>query len=261
MLPDYHGAAKRYEELGMHQQLEDSKKVWVDRARRWLQKRQLTEEAEDQGRAKKPKKVHRAKSYHGVLAWDNAFQHSLGKGLAHFCLPAALADRGDPFCWPRINQAADQGSDNICGGNYFIYKQSCNLVRSWDLSHGVWRDFALTVKRSRQWPFFLVMTCCQNAFHGPWSEDRFYETVRAAVDEMFVVCSPEADPLFNHYLPAILKDRGELHRLGEPDICKEVWQDMPGEHQKLIINRYWVVCAVWLLYLVAFACCIHWCCC
>eukprot|EP00972_Heterocapsa_arctica_P022837 3361178-Heterocapsa_arctica.AAC.1 len=65
------------------------------------------------------------------------------------------------------------------------------------------------------------MTCCQNAFHGPWSEDRFYKTVRSAVDEMFVVCSPEADLLFNHYLAAILKDKGELHRQGEVDISKE----------------------------------------
>ena len=228
VLPDYHGAAKRYEELGMHHQLDEERRVWADRARRWLRKRQLTE-AEGDGAGKKQKKMHRAKSYHGVLAWDNGFQHSLGKGLADFCLPKALADRGDPFSWPRINQAADQGSDNICGGNYLIYNQNCNLVRSWDLSHGVWRDFALTVKRSSQWAFFLVMTCCQNAFHGPWSEDRFYETVRSAVDEMFVVCNPEADPLFSYYLPAILKDRGEVHRQGDTDICKEVWQDSPGE--------------------------------
>ena len=94
MLPDYHGAAKRYEELGMHQQLEDSKKVWVDRARRWLQKRQLTEEAEDQGRAKKPKKVHRAKSYHGVLAWDKR---------AELC-----AKNVDPDRAPRLTESLAQ---------------------------------------------------------------------------------------------------------------------------------------------------------
>ena len=186
----------------MHEQLDEEKRVWADRARRWLQKRQLTEAGEGQRSCKKPKKLHRAKSYHGVLAWDNGFQHGLGRGLADLCLPKALADRGDPFSWPRINQAADQGSDNICGGNYFIYKQNCNLVRSWDLSHGVWRDFALTAKRSSQWAFFLVMTCCQNAFHGLWSEDRFYETVRYAVDEMFVVCNPESDPLFSYVLCA-----------------------------------------------------------
>ena len=108
---------------------------WRTRARAFVQGRKR---ARGIGGAEPQKKKRRGAAALG-LAVDNSLLAGAGIGLAHFRVPeVAGVLQGDPFSWPRLGVAVDQGSDCVALVNALKYAPavSVNVCEFWDMSHG-----------------------------------------------------------------------------------------------------------------------------
>lgn len=218
---DHRGAAAEAKEAGDQAQVQAAQQAWRERALQFLKKRGALE---DQEGTAKPRKRYRTTAFEWCLAIDNALRVGTGRGLAFFKKPTdgALS----PFAWPRLSMAPDQGTDGLAALNYLMYDQSLNIDLTPDTSHGMWRDVQLAIKRTGHWSSLLLLVSTFNVFHGPYEEDRFYHVVKEAVQEYFLVADPSTCPIFQHYMPYILQDRGEEERIAEEGIEAALWEDL-----------------------------------
>ena len=218
VMKDYMGAAGEAKESGDKAAVASEKQTWRDRALQFLKKRGCS----DDGTAK-ARKRHRVTAFAWCLAVDNALRVGTGEGLARFRRQSdgALS----PLAWPRLSLAPDQGTDGLAALSYLMYDQGINVDYTPDTSHGMWRDVQLSIKRCGHWSLLLLLVPCFNIFHGPFEEDRFFHIVKEAVQEYFLVADPCSCPVFQHYLPYILQDRGEEERITESGIEAVLWED------------------------------------
>jgi hypothetical protein len=222
VMADYKGAAGEAKDAGDHATLQSEQAAWRERALQFLRKRGSFDT--DEGGNSKLRKRYRVKAFEWCLAVDNALRVGTGRGLATFRRPAD--ESLSPFEWPRLSLAPDQGTDGLAALSFLMYDQSINIDITPDTSHGMWRDVQLSIKRTGHWSFLLLMVASFNIVHGPFEEDRFYNVVKEAVLEYFTVADPATCPIFQHYLPYILQDRGEEERLTEEGVEAALWEDL-----------------------------------
>ena len=129
-----------------------------------------------------------------------------------------------PMTWPQLVMCADEGSDGVAAFNWLVQTQRFNGEFLSDPAHGMANDLKLSLQRVGLWKHTLLMTAMLNVPHGPWSEQRFFQKLSEAHLEYLASANAASCPLFNHYYPAMLKDRGLEGELGSEDLPERVWQ-------------------------------------
>ncbi len=65
----------------------------------------------------------RRKSYETLLALHNSLLTAVPKGLAHYEIPDTSPIFADPFSWPSLSIATDQGPEMLCSCNYLQFER------------------------------------------------------------------------------------------------------------------------------------------
>lgn len=236
MVADWSGEYFQRKAEGDAQGAASMAKQWERSAADFLQGKKRHKNSEEGAPLRKK---HRAAAAALGRALDNALTCGTGHGLSHFQVPAEADQRGDPFLWPRLCIAPDQASDGVSLFHYMAYNPGMriNCQVSWDFSHGTWNDWRGAVKSCGCWGWFLVSLVSFNAFHGPWGEARFFQEMVGASTEYLQMSKHELseDPLLAAFLPDLLRDTGDEHRIGEEGLSATIMEERnrgPGSGPK-----------------------------
>jgi len=143
-----------------------------------------------------------------ALLWARCFDHQcshLGVELSWF----QKRGDGDPLEWPLLVISPDQGLDGRAALNYFKNSLKLNIIVAWDPNHGAWNDAKCVLKLLGLWPFVSLCAIAMSLQHGPWEENRWFETLLIAAKEVKTHLKPD-NKLFQMLLPGMLKDAGTV---------------------------------------------------
>ena len=168
------------------------------------------------------RKLHRKKALAWLRCADNALRSGASFGLEEFAITEEVM-KLDPLTWPQLVICADQGSDGLAAFNWLAQTQRFNGEFIGDPAHGMANDLKLALQRCGVWKHTLLMTAMLNVPHGPWKEQRFFQKLSEAHQEYLSSANAETCPLFNHYYPALLKDRGLEGDIGDDTLPQKVW--------------------------------------
>ena len=172
--------------------LAKERQVWRDRALQFL--RGKGAEAKDE--SDKPLASYRKKALQWLFTSENQLRVCSDKSWADFQLPEKEEDRPDYPLWPCLTVAADRGGDGECAMNFLRYKQRVALLRLPDDAHWKWDTALSALRRSGLYSFTTVITCCINCDHAPWSEARWWQTGKEAVDHYLATMNKSDCPPF-----------------------------------------------------------------
>jgi hypothetical protein len=97
---------------------------------------------------------------------------------------------------------------------------------TYDTSHECHNDAKAFLKEASEWRHCLQMLIAFNVWHGPWKgADRWWQA-KQALEDYYQQLDFETDPLWQFFLPLILKDKNEEQRIAEPDISRKVFEEM-----------------------------------
>ena len=211
-----------------------------------------------------PPATFRVASRHFLLALDALLRNSTGRGLEAFCkpLPAGPASTpggtaegqgqkrkkkavnqeledlmalqnpaGDPLLLrslPELTLCMDQGSVGFASHWLSMCVLRLNAVCFPDTSHRVWNDAKLAVQGC---PALYDALCCtmflMNMHMGPFESYAWWSQAQASAKE-FHRTADWHDPLWQAFLPAVLRDLGEEDRdLRDEDFQKKLWGNLP----------------------------------
>ena len=226
VLPDYYGEVQLADDMEDKAGVDSAKADWRSRARQYLNRGEQAGEEEKQLEPRKKK--HRVKAMMWGLALDNCLMSCTGKGLEAFEIGELVGDENsDPYSWPELAVAPDQGTDGMCMGHALAYGwagKQYNVDLVWDPSHGGTNDIKLTVKAVGLWHHELLTVVAAAAPFSPFGDGTRRVQVQEAMAEYMSAHHPDTEPLFISLLPDILAERGEAHRAHEPDIAHELWE-------------------------------------
>jgi hypothetical protein len=212
---------------GRIEALSEEKRVWRKRAFLFLKKEKPTDSEE------RPTKRHRIKAHSALIRLDNGMNVSFGHGLAQYIMAKEVADRpAKPEDWSRLSLSRDEGGDMGCMSHFLQRVMNCNLDSIIDFNHAEWNALKSAVKDVQMWGHLLVFD------FGLYQEDRFYETLRGAWREYLEVGDASC-PLWNDFVPKILRDKGELARLGASSTPSDLFQDVQSTMAVCIIFLPW----------------------
>jgi hypothetical protein len=226
VLQDYYGEVQLASDMEDKAGVDAAKADWRSRARQYLNRGGAAGEEEEQLEPKKKK--HRVKAMLWGLALDNCLMACTGRGLEAFEISGLLEDASsDPYSWPELSVAPDQGTDGMCMAHALTHGwagKQYNVDLVWDPSHGGTNDIKLTVKAVGLWHHELLTVVAAAAPFSPFGDGTRRVQVQEAMKEYTTARHPETEPLFMSLLPDILAERGEAHRSHEPNIAQELWE-------------------------------------
>lgn len=200
----------------------EQKEDWRSEAGVYWKKR-TNEALEVKDRTRPP--LYRQKAYKWLIATDAAMQAVTGLGYKHFMQPPDLKDRGPPNEWPLVVLSCDEGSDGIAATNYLLFGRSCGVIRLRDPSHRTWNNAVDALKESALYTWVLLIGVVMSQDHGPWANQRWYQTGKEAVSEYLTIADPDDEIFLEHY-SAILDELGFSDRVDEPGLQKEVFKTL-----------------------------------
>ena len=172
----------------------------------------------------RPVKRQRMKAHSALVRLGAALQSHFHFGLVKYRQPRAVADGvGRPEAWPHLTIVRDEGSDMLSMCHFLQRGLSYNVSQISDPNHAEWNSLRGALKDVGVWGELLVFGCVSNLDYAPWGEMRWFAQLREGFSE-WVRIADETDPLFLDLLPKYLDDIGELHRQGEADTPKLVFQ-------------------------------------
>jgi len=223
---DYYGEAQLATDMEDKAGLDAARAGWRSRARQFLNRGVEAGDGEEQ-HVEPQKKKHRVKAMVWGLALDNCLMSCTGKGLEAFEISSLAGDRAsDPYSWPELSVAPDQGTDGMCMAHALAYGwagKQYNVDLVWDPSHGGTNDIKLTVKATGLWHHELLTVVAAAAPFSPFGDGTRRVQVQEAMAEYMAAHRPTTEPLFLSLLPDLLAERSEAHRAHEPDIAEELW--------------------------------------
>ena len=128
-------------------------------------------------------------------------------GLSHFSMQnPTMAKHWSS--WPHLNLASDQGSDMLSAMHALLYHEptKCNITPFYDPSHGVNRDFWLSVTEMGLKPFMLLAMIVINLPHGPDESDTRYNQLKEIMTNHYQHVSPKLSPIFQTLSAPILRE-------------------------------------------------------
>lgn len=120
--------------------------------------------------------------------------------------------------------ASDRGSDLVAAKYFVKYHLKLNIDDVSDPSHDLHNDIKNAIAAGGLTAHNLLMCATWNVPHGPWSEDTRYRQVVDGMEDLREFESPSTSPLFQALALNMLKDAGEEHLVGTPDIEDELWR-------------------------------------
>lgn len=200
-------------ELASHDPAEKAagREQHIQRVKHWL-KRGRGEETAGFVRT-----VRRKKSHPWAVCLDTALRIGAARSLEDFHLPSDKRP-SDPFQWPWLGIAADQGSDGACLVAWLVRAGACNVEPFWDPSHRAWNCVKAGVRSAGLWCHMILQIMAFNSGHGPWQDDMRFHQLRDVVEANLGSLTPEQDDLFQLVLPGMLADADEQHMIAEPGI-------------------------------------------
>lgn len=94
-----------------------------------------------------------------------------------------------------------------------------------DGSHRLWNDTWGALSSSGLKALFVVLIVVLNCDHGPWGDNRFYQTAVESCKAYLTVGSPD-DCLFQRCFGRIVRQMGLEGRRGDPDLPAEVFRSI-----------------------------------
>ena len=130
-------------------------------------------------------------------------------GLKHFSHENPYMKRHWSL-WPHLSLASDQGSDMLSGIHALLYHgpTKCNITPYYDVSHGVNRDFWLSITDMSLKPFMLLSMIVINLAHGPDESDTRYNQLKETMGSHYQHATPKLSPLFQSLSGAIIREAG-----------------------------------------------------
>jgi hypothetical protein len=179
--------------------------------------------------AKPAKKRQRTKAYQWLLAVENILQQYTGQGFNKYLPPASGSQpASSPYSWPWLGIALDRGPDSWAAKQFLKYHLHANVEEFPDQSHDCWNDVRNALRATGLWNHVLLMVLALNLSHAPFEEGKWHSVLCDAFQEYYRIASSR-DALFLRFLPKILADWRELHRLAEPNIAQDVWDRLPEQ--------------------------------
>ena len=157
----------------------------------------------DLGSQPKQKKLRRGKTLVSLVQLNNMIvQASNRLSLSDFLVVDMHGT--NPFLWPRLNLAPDQGPNCICLDSYLAYHRLANLNCDWDPSHGAAADTNGTIKEVGLWREQLLYCSAVNCVHGsPISPPRLQQ-LREATVEYLTNMDVKSCAIFHDALPKVV---------------------------------------------------------
>lgn len=209
-LPDYCGEYTMAVEAGQPGAIADAKSDFDQKVAHWLQKR-----------APPRRKIHRRKAFSTLVVFDHLLRVGAGvSGLNHF-----MRGGESPLEWPLLTVTVDQDSANLAALSFAVRKLGANLDIAFDLSHGGWNDVRRSVRDSGDWSYLLLFLASVSMVHGPYQQDMRLWQLKQGMREYGQMATSSC-PWFQFCAPMIAKDRGEEHRLLDPEYMEELWQEI-----------------------------------
>ena len=200
---------------------EEQRKLIAGRGRAWLKR------GHDDGGSWRPRKKQRVSAFQWAQNLEQSLQYSSqGKiSLSQLVVAKNPDARGPALQWKSGSLCCDQGTDDVCASFWLRGPGRANLDFIWDWSHlganaleGATGDAGLK-------PLAKLMDMAYNAKFGPWDEGRRFSEVRDVLTHHLETMTHEDCVLWAHHLPKMLRDRGELGRLMEPNISAICWEE------------------------------------
>ena len=213
--------------LGDTATAEELRRLWQEKARRWIGK---SHDAEQPARKRRR-----------IKAWEtlNAIDHVVGQCTQHAGLQGIRLSeevlKTDPLQWPRLRWVSDHGSEMVCAFHFLSYEYKANVLAVWDGLHGAHNDFSCALKASRHWTYCLLMLVAWNTPYAPFDSGARFCQAQDAMAEYRLAFPHGSCELFQHFAEQLLADHDELHRRHEPGILSELWDrfcDAPIMHKR-----------------------------
>ena len=126
-------------EVGGEEGRRDALRIWRNRSRLQAKRKQGESTAGDPDAP--ARKRRRVKAFATMMTINNMLECSAGVGIDHFVITRSTDGRyPDPFSWPHLNLACDQGSDNMAMAHYLAYERGAHVHCDWDVTHGCHND-------------------------------------------------------------------------------------------------------------------------
>ena len=153
--------------------------------------------------------MHRTKCFECGLSLDNALRSSLCVGLDYYVITEQFRKTVPPFQWPLMKLCCDEGSDGKAAFFALQGKWNLNIIGVFDPNHGLWNSIkgAMKAHSVGLWSLALLSAIAWNMPHLPYSEDRFFYTIKGSVEEFFQRCKGLDDGCFTALVPRLLRDR------------------------------------------------------
>lgn len=180
----------------------------------------------------RPRKRPRVKSFQAIRTLDNALA---------LCCDGLLTWKPQPELPPLQRPfhtlVGDSGSENFALVQFLQRPMNLSIDFFPDPSHAVYRNFIAGLKASGLWPHTLMCMLAFNARHGPWCSDQRLWQVHESMLEYFEVEAWAVCPLFEAYLPGLIKDR-RLEASTDSGTAEAIWHDLkelrnPGAQRQL----------------------------
>ena len=92
-----------------------------------------------------------------------------------------------PWFWPRIELAADQGPE-VMESYFWLRVNKVNVGLSSDPNHGVLDDVKLAIQQNDCFTEVLLMMVVANLHQRPFESMKYYEKLHSAQMEYFAMC-------------------------------------------------------------------------
>ena len=178
----------------------------------------------------RPKKKHRVAARSWVRMLDNVLRSSTDDlSLQKMVVDEDEAKRGPPLGWPKVHVAMDLESCGISAMNWLLRVRHCNVGCSPDPSHGVHNGVNEAIKCAGLHTVQRLLLLCRNLESGPYHEDIRYGQLCESWKETWSNLTWRDCPVFQDMVPLILQDRDLGHRIGDPAVMDELWQELADD--------------------------------
>lgn len=128
--------------------------------------------------------------------------------------------------------------------NYLTYNLGCGLVEFRDISHRTWNTCCGAMRDAGVWNFFLLAGAAMSVDGGPWSDQRWFQSGREAVEEYLRVADPDC-PIFNEFMGLIAIEIGKEEALDDLECAMELFSSLragwPAKSPKVASSRWFQV--------------------
>ena len=179
------------------------------------------------------KKVPRIKACEWLLGTHRMISTYIAdEGWKFFQLTQHKLDAIPPWEWPRIDLAADQGSD-IISACFWLTMMGVIFTLFGDPSHGVWNDTKNMLRKCGLWSHTMLVMVLYQLHLKPYQSGEYFQRLLESSRDYFAVHNgPDSCELFSGSWGEICQDRGIIASGANDEEYKDaVWDELKDAKQ------------------------------